>query len=243
MRGGGGGGQVSKCSSKCWLMPVSVQALRQGLLPSVTIQQAQHATMHIENHSEEILFDSTLTNKKGAAPLIDLLVFIRAGLVCDYAYLQMLYQTYPDKKRLNQTSFNGILDELLSLYEQAGEKVDQFGRVFEAAFATTENGHLLSGPMKRLLGLLLQVLWSQQVNHFDFQFKNFIIWFIRLGFPVAFPKEILSADYAEQVLAHTETLGPPMVLEKIGQLGAALKPTPDQLLTTIERYQEILKEI
>ena len=44
-------------------MPVSVQALRQGLLPSVTIQ-AQHATMHIENHSEEILFDSTLTNKK-----------------------------------------------------------------------------------------------------------------------------------------------------------------------------------
>ena len=29
-------------------MPVSVQALRQGLLPSVTIQQAQHATMHIE---------------------------------------------------------------------------------------------------------------------------------------------------------------------------------------------------
>lgn len=66
-------------------------------LPSVTIQQAQHATMHIENHSEEILFDSTLTNKKGAAPLIDLLVFIRAGLVCDYAYLQMLYQTYPDK--------------------------------------------------------------------------------------------------------------------------------------------------
>ena len=69
--------------------------------------------------------------------------------------------------------------------------MDQFGRVFEAAFATTENGHLLSGPMKRLLGLLLQVLWSQQVNHFDFQFKNFIIWFIRLGFPVAFPKEIL----------------------------------------------------
>ena len=42
---------------------------------------------------------------------------------------------------------------------------------FEVAFATTENGHLLSGPMKRLLGLLLQVLWSQQVNHFDFQFK------------------------------------------------------------------------
>ncbi len=32
---------------------------------------------------------------------------------------------------------------------------------FEAAFATTENGHLLSGPMKRLLGLLLQVLWSR----------------------------------------------------------------------------------
>ena len=60
---------------------------------------------------------------------------------------------------------------------------------------------------------------------------------------MAFPKEILSADYAEQVLLHTETLGPPMVLEKIGQLGAALKPTPDQLLTTIERYQEILKEI
>lgn len=60
---------------------------------------------------------------------------------------------------------------------------------------------------------------------------------------MAFPKEILSADYAEQVLAHTETLGPPMVLEKIGQLGAALKPTPDKLLTTIERYQEILKEI
>ena len=70
-----------------------------------------------------------------------------------------------------------------------------------------------------------------------------MVWFIRLGFPVAFPKEILSADYAEQVLAHTETLGPPMVLEKIGQLGVALKPTPDQLLTTIERYQEILKEI
>ena len=110
------------------------------------------------------------------------------------------------------------------------------------AFATTENGHLLSGPMKRLLGLLLQVLWSRQVNHFDFQFKNFIVWFIRLGFPVAFPKEILSADYAEQVLAHTNTRSSYGV-GKIGQLGVALKPTPDQLLTTIERYQEILKRI
>ena len=55
--------QVSKCSSKCWLMPVSVQALRQGLLPSVTIQQAQHATMHRKSF-RKILFDSTLTNKK-----------------------------------------------------------------------------------------------------------------------------------------------------------------------------------
>ena len=72
---------------------------------------------------------------------------------------------------MNQTSFNGILDELLSLYEQAGEKVDQFGRVFEVAFATTENGHLLSGPMKRLLGLLLQVLWSDKSITLTFNLK------------------------------------------------------------------------
>ncbi len=65
--------------------------------------------------------------------------------------------------------------------------MDQFGRVLKRPLLQPKMA-ICYQSMKRLLGLLLQVLWSQQVNHFDFQFKNFIVWFIRLGFPVAFQK-------------------------------------------------------
>lgn len=85
-------------------MPVSVQALRQGLLPSVTIQQAQHATMHIENHSEEILFDSTLTNKKGAAPLIDLLVLFERVL----SVIMLIYKCYTKRIQIKTVESNVI---------------------------------------------------------------------------------------------------------------------------------------
>ncbi len=48
-----------------------------------------------------------------------------------------------------------------------------------------------------------------------FNLKKFyrLVYSLRF-FRWRFQKKFLSADYAEQVLAHTETLGPPMVLEK-----------------------------
>lgn len=229
--------------TNCWLVPVSIQALSQALLPITTIEWQNKPALRLSSQPEQILFDITLTNRRGPGKLVDLIVFIRCGLVGSHEFLQALYSNFPDEKRLNQRSFNGILDKLLLLYEESGEQITKFGSPFELAFLTTENGHLLSEPMKRLLGLLLQLLWCQQQVNFEFHFKNFVIWLIRLGYPVTFPEELFLSDYAEEVLKQVAGGNSALLLTAIGEVEGQRVPTAEEILQTVEKYKEILNEI
>ncbi|MET3561226.1 hypothetical protein ABID30_000297 [Enterococcus rotai] len=97
--------------------------------------------------------------------------------------------------------------------------------------------------MKRFLGCLIQLLWSQEVNQFSFHYKNFIIWLIRLGFPVDFPEQILVSDYVEGILNCLERGEKAALLKEVGEFDRMEQPKTEDLLATVEKYKTILKEI
>lgn len=235
--------ETSVLNSNCWLLPLSIQSLSKSLIPEVQIELKNYPVLQRPVLAGRVIYDRTLTTDHGDRKLIDFLVFIRCGLVCSHDFLRMLFRNYSDANRLNQQSFNGMLDEMIRYYENNGETIDQFGRLFEQGFLETQNGHLLSGYMKRFLGCILQLLWSQEVNQFSFHYKNFIIWLIRLGFPVEFPEQILVSEYVEGILKCVERGEQAALLKEVGVLDQLQKPTTEDLLATIEQYKIILKEI
>jgi len=235
--------ETSVLTSDCWLLPLSIQSLSKSLIHEVQIELNNHPVLQSSVLADKILYDHTLTTDHGDGKLVDFLVFIRCGLVCSHDFLRMLFKNYSDATRLNQQSFNGMLDEMIRYYENDEQMIDQFGRLFEQGFLETTNGHLLSSHMKRFLGCLLQLLWSQEVNQFSFHYKNFIIWLIRLGFPVDFPEQILVSDYVEGVLNCLERGEKAALLKEVGEFDRMEQPKTEDLLTTVEKYKTILKEI
>ena len=229
--------------SDCWLLPLSVRAFAQSLLGDAQIEYQNEFVLTIKSLANQIIYDHTLTNDRGEGKLVDFLVFIRCGLVCSHDFLRMLYINFSDKNKLRQQSFNGMINELIGFFAKSGEEVNQFGRLFEKAFLKTENGHLLSDPMKKLLGCLIQLLWSQEVNHFPFQYKNFLVWLNRLGYPIDFPEQILISDYVENIINCVEQGEDILILDEVGSIGTPKKPTITELIQTIENYQLILSEI
>ncbi|MGX7243318.1 hypothetical protein ACWOC1_00565 [Enterococcus quebecensis] len=235
--------KTSILTSECWSLPLSVQSLSKSLIPKAQIELMNHPVLETSVLAKKIIYDRTLTTDHGEGKLVDFLVFIRCGLVCSHDFLRMLFKNYSDATRLNQQSFNGMLDEMIYYYEKKGQEIDQFGNLFEQGFLQTPNGHLLSSHMKRFLGCLLQLLWSQEVNRFSFHYKNFIIWLIRLGFPVDFPEQILVSDYVEGIIKCVDHGGSASLLNEVGVVAQMEKPKTEDLLATIEKYKTILKEI
>lgn len=233
--------ETSVLTSNCWLLPLSVQSFSKGLIDDVQIELENRPVLQRMVLADKILYDRTLTTDHGDGKLVDFLVFIRCSLVCSHDFLRMLFKNYSDATRLNQQSFNGMLDEMIRYYEKDGHIIDQFGQLFEKGFLETANGHLLSSHMKRFLGCLLQLLWSQEVNQFPFHYKNFIIWLIRLGFPVEFPQQILVSDYVEGVLKCAEFGERAALLKEVGVLDSMQKPKTEDLIETVEKYKTILK--
>lgn len=227
----------------CWLLPLSIQSLSQSLLVESVIELNNKAVLGSQVLPERIIYDHTLLNDRGEGKLIDFLVFIKCGLVCSHDFLRMLYLNYNEAHRLKQTSFNGMLKEMIRYYETQGEQIDHFGQLFEAAFLETANGHLLSSHMKRLLGCLLQLLWSQELTQFDFHYKNFLVWLIHLGYPVDFPEQILVSDYVESVVNQIKQGHKALLLEDIGVINDYQEPEVNQLLVAVEKYKEIIREI
>ncbi|WP_429949847.1 hypothetical protein [Enterococcus sp. AZ101] len=235
--------KTSMLLSDCWLLPLSVQALSKGLITEAQIEFKNQPVLQSSVLAEKIIYDHTLMTNQGEGKLVDFLVFIRCGLVCSHDFLRMLFKNYSDTTRLNQQSFNGMLDEMIRYYEKDGDMIDQFGRLFEQGFLETANGHLLSAHMKRFLGCLLQLLWSQEVNEFSFHYKNFIIWLIHLGFPVDFPEQILVSDYVEGMVKCITRGETAALLEEVGEVAQYQQPKVEELLKTVEKYKTILKEI
>ncbi|MBP2099680.1 hypothetical protein [Enterococcus rivorum] len=227
----------------CWLLPLSIQSLSQSLLVQSVIELNNKAVLGSKELPERIIYDHTLLNDRGDSKLIDFLVFIKCGLVCSHDFLRMLYLNYNEANHLKHTSFNGMLKELIHYYEIQGEEINRFGQLFEEAFLETENGHLLSSHMKRLLGCLLQLLWSQEVSQFDFHYKNFLVWLIHLGYPIDFPKQILVSDYVESVTNQMNQWHKALLLDDIGVINDYQEPDVNQLLMVVEKYKEIIEEI
>ncbi|MEI5992579.1 hypothetical protein [Candidatus Enterococcus mansonii] len=235
--------KTSVLTSDCWLLPLSVQALSKSLIAEAQIELKNQPVLHYSVLAKKVIYDNTLTSNQGEGKLVDFLVFIRCGIVCSHDFLRMLYKNYSDETRLNQQSFTGMLDEMVRFYEQEAQSIDQFGVLFEQGFLESASGHLLSSHMKRFLGCLLQLLWSQEVNHFSFHYKNFLIWLIRLGYPVDFPEQILVSDYVEGVLKCVDRGESALLLREVGEIEHTQTPKTEELLATVEKYKTILKEI
>ncbi|MDA9470284.1 hypothetical protein [Enterococcus sp. 5H] len=235
--------QSAVLKSTCWLLPLSIRSFSKSLIGSAQIELKNRPVLQIPVLAEKIIYDRTLTTDQGEGKLVDFLVFIRCGLVSSHEFLRMLFKNYSTQTRLNQQSFNGMLDEMIRYYEQSGNEIDQFGKLFEQGFSESVNGSLLSSHMKRLLGCLLQLLWSQEKNQFSFHYKNFIIWLIRLGFPVDFPEQILVSDYVEGVLKCIDRGQTALCLKEIGEIDSIQLPTTEELLMTVEKYKTTLLEI
>lgn len=71
--------------------------------------------------------------------------------------LQNLYKNYPQPRQLPQRAFTGMLEEMITFYQVDVKNLSNYGKLFEQAFYLTENGHLLSASMKKLLGMLFHL--------------------------------------------------------------------------------------
>ena len=235
--------QTTILPSHYWCLPVSVRSLAKALLVEQAImKQNNQVLLQVKNLPQAIYFDQTLTEAQQDGKLVDLLIFIRVGIVCDYHFLQNLYLNFPDQHRVYRRSFAALIPELIHYYAHSSE-IETFGKLFETAFYQTENGHLLSANMKRLFGILFHLFWSDANNALHFNLKNFLIWFNHLGYPITLPAQISLTDYQLQVLAQGQKQEPLTVLAEIGKISTHKEVTLQTLQQAITNYQVILKEI
>ncbi|MCB5955680.1 hypothetical protein [Enterococcus sp. CWB-B31] len=226
-----------------WQLPLSLQALSKAISGYGLIELNRQKALQSISLAEKIIYDQTMIKKDGDSQLADFMVFIQCGIVCSHNFLRDLFRNFSDKQRLNQQSFNGLLNPLLQFYEKQGNSIQEFGYIFEKAFYAVDGGHLLSNYMKQLLGILLQLLWSQQKNGFSFHFENFLIWLMRLGYPVEFPKQIFTSDYVQELLTCSENFGKSLLLQDIGVPEEKVNFDAEQLLLTVEEYRKLIDKI
>lgn len=227
-----------------WLIPVSIRSMARALNPQCEILHGSNeSALQTTNLPERIIYDRTISEKQIEGKQIDFLIFICCGLVCDHPFLQNLYKNYPNREKLFNRSFAGMLEEIIYFYQEDAEQVANYGKLFEQAFYLTENSHLLSASMKKFLGILMQLIWNSEIKSLSFQLKNFFIWLQHLGYPIIWPEEISKMDYLENVLVLAEKSKKILVLEKIGIIDGYQLPNEQELLKTMASYERIVQEI
>lgn len=227
-----------------YFLPVSLRSFSQSLtfVQQIVSDQTLLPVMEVREVPERILFDHTLADQQTTGKMVDLLSLIRCGIVCDYRFLQSLYQNFPTQEALEQHSFAAYSETLVRYYQEASSELRSFGRVFEQAFFQTENGSLLSNSMKAMFGLLFEFAWNISASNLHFNFKNFMIWLVRLGFPITLPAEISLAEYGQQVI-HLAKVAPLTSLVEIGEVGKEKIPTQQEVIETFALYQKNITEI
>lgn len=236
--------ETTLLTAEFWSLPVSVRSLAKALvLEQEIVKSNDRGLLQTKNLPAYTFYDQTLTEAQSEGKLVDLLAFIRCGIVCDYGFLQELFKNYPDRQRLFNRSFAALIAPLIQFYQDRCEDLEDFGELFERAFYDTENGNLLSANMKRLFGTIFHLIWSQEVAEGDFHLKNFLIWLVRCGLPVFLPEQISLNDYAEQVLLLAQKQAPLPVYQKLGQIKEYQVPTALELIQMNERYETIINEI
>ncbi|MBO0452189.1 hypothetical protein [Candidatus Enterococcus murrayae] len=235
---------VSNFQAELCFLPVSLRSFAQSLsfVDQIVSDKNLMTVMEIEEVPRNILFDHTLADQQKTGKMVDLLTLINCGIVCDYTFLQNLYVNFPTRDALLQHSFSAFSETLINFYQENSRQLRRFGKTFEKAFFQTENGSLLSSSMKTMFGLLFELAWNVIASDLHFNFKNFMIWLVRLGFPITIPEGISLADYGQQVIALAKEK-PLDGLIQIGVVGTSKIPTQKELLRTFEMYQKIVTEI
>lgn len=236
--------ETTLLATEFWSLPVSVRSLAKALeLKQEIVKNNDRGLLQVKKLPTHIFYDQTLTEAQNEGKLVDLLVFIRCGIVCDHSFLQELFKNYANKQRLYNRSFAALIAPLIGFYQEDYVAIEDFGELFERAFYDTENGNLLSANMKRLFGTIFHLIWSQEASEGVFHLKNFLVWLIRCGFPVILPEQISLNDYADQVLQLAQKQAPLPIYEKIGQIKEYRVPTAVELIRMNERYEMIINEI
>ncbi|MDT2602278.1 hypothetical protein P7D85_21170 [Enterococcus hulanensis] len=235
---------VANFQAELCFLPVSLRSFAQSLsfVDQIVSDKTLMTVMEIEEAPKSILFDHTLADQQKTGKMVDLLTLIRCGIVCDYPFLQSLYVNFPTREALLQHSFSAFSETLINYYQENSQQLRRFGKTFEKAFFQTENGSLLSNSMKTMFGLLFELAWNVTASDLHFNFKNFMIWLVRLGFPIMMPEGISLADYGQQVIALAQEK-PLTGLVQVGEVGMNKIPTQKELLRTFEVYQKIVTEI
>lgn len=227
-----------------WVLPVSIRSFAQGLTVKTEIlSQQEHPLLQTENMPQMILYDQTLTQEQTTGKMVDLLIFIVCGIICDQHFLRELYFNYPNRKNLQSIPFTGMIESILRFYEKCGDAIEDYGRVFEWAFYHTEGSHLLSSSMKRMLGILFHFRWNIEIADLDFNYRNFLKWLLKLGLPLQLPDEFLIGDYVDNVLQVMKKSEGLLYLKKIGEVAGFCRATSEELLQTVESYQNIVADI
>ncbi|MGH1832903.1 hypothetical protein ABE871_15800 [Enterococcus gilvus] len=235
---------VTNFKGELFFLPVSLRSFAQSLsfIDQVVSNKTMMTIMEIEEVPQSILYDHTLTDQQTTGKMVDLLTLIRCGIVCDYSFLQSLYLNFSTREALLQDSFSAFSETLINYYQENSEQLLGFGKTFEKAFFQTENGSLLSNSMKTMFGLLFELAWNVIASDLHFNFKNFMIWLVRLGFPIVMPEGISFSDYGQQVILLAKEK-PLTGLTQIGEVGQEKIPTQKELLQMFEVYQKNVTEI
>lgn len=231
-------------TSEFWVLPVSIRSFAQSLTKTTAILSAhQQPVLQTQNMPKLIMYDQTLTHEQTNGKMIDLLIFVVCGILCDRQFLKDLYFNYPDRKNLMSKPFTGMIDAMLKFYQEQGETIESYGTVFERAFYSVASGQVLSSSMKRFLGILFQLLWNVQEGGLSFNYRNLLLWFKQLGYPLGLPSNFMISDYVESVMKVLKKNGELPLLSKVGVINGKRMPTSKELIAVLEKYQTMMQEI
>lgn len=236
--------KTSVLSSEFCCFSVSLRSLAQSLVSRCELVGMQgQGVLAVENLPRWVFFDQTMTEAQGEGKLVDFILLLRCGLVCDSQFLQNLYQNFSNRQKVYSRSFVSFVPQLANFYEERQEEIEAYGKVFELAFYQTDKGNLLSANMKRMWGILFHLLWNQQVTPLDLDVVKFFQWLKQIGLPMDLPEHFSLTDYSIQVLQVAKDLPPAGIYHKIGKLKEKRQPESPELLRLTESYQEIMERI
>lgn len=236
--------QVSLFDSSYCCLSVSLRSLMKALVARQEIVARDgRGVLQVANLPTAIFFDQTLTAAQGDGKLVDFLLLIRCGLVCDQSFLQGLFQNFPEAQQVFSRSFVSLVPQLASFYQERQESIESYGKLFELAFYETAQGHLLSANMKRFWGILFHLLWNHHSVPLDLDMVKFCRWLQRVGLPLTLPKDFSFTEYGIAVLKVAKDLPPAEIYHKIGQLRETRYPTNEELVNLTDTYHEIMERI
>lgn len=235
--------QTTVLNSRFCCLPVSIRSLAKGLTSSCQlVGKDLRPLLSVDNLPRDIFFDQTITEEQGDGKLVDFLILLRAGLVSDNLFLKDLYRNFTTRQTIFSRSFVTYIQQLAEFYREKQREIEAYGKLFELAFYELPEGHLLSANMKRMMGILFQLIWNDQRQPLDLDLPKFFHWLKALGFPLNLPKQVALTEYNLQVIKLMKDLPPLDMYQQIGIKQQALYPSSEELIRMTAVYQQLIGE-